>query len=158
MKSVRINESLNSMVLACDARGYYEAYLELSKNKEKQFQLASPRFMCLAFSLELHVKLLLRLHGKKPWGHEISKLVKELPATDIEILSMSDHLYPMHRGENFNEELFKLNRFFNRVRYYFEDLGTMKLDPWFSLGLINAIRERVATLSPSLAYDLGVQQ
>jgi len=157
MVTAKVPEGLKLMMLAKDARSHYDAYVELSKNKQKLFtDFSSPAFMCLSFSLELHIKLLLRVHGIEKRGHEILKLVKVLPQTEIDLLSTSEHIYPWDRGQNFIPNLYVISGFFMRVRYYFEDMGPMTLDPWFSIGVIKAIQDRVAVLTPRLKYDLGL--
>lgn len=179
-----MNIDFTVIVLAKDARSYYDAYAELSKKQETLFKdrikkfkaiqekarksntrafvtghdmdFSSPAFMCLSFSLELHIKLLLRLHGIKKTGHDISKLVEALPAEDKELLSMSKYLQPTQQGKNFSINLLKISQFFTRLRYYFEKLGSLQLDPWFTIGIIKSIQERAGEICPELKYDLGL--
>lgn len=180
----RMNIGFTTIVLAKDARSYYDAYLELAPKQEKLFRdrikkyqaiqekarksntgafltghdmdFSSPAFMCLSFSLELHLKLLLRLHGIEKTGHDISKLVDALPADEKELLSMSKYLQPTQQGENFFTNLMMISQFFIRLRYYFEKLGALKLDPWFTISLIKTIQERAGQICPELKYDLGL--
>ena len=172
------------IVLAKDARSYYDAYMELASKQGKLFKerikkiqaiqekarksytrifitghdmdFASPAFMCLSFSLELHIKLLLRLHGIKKLGHDILKLVGALPPEEKKALSMSRHLYPTQPGDNFLTNLLMISQFFTRLRYYFEKLGALKLDPWFTISIIKTIQERAGEICPELKYDLGL--
>lgn len=71
--------------------------------------------------LELHIKLLLRLHGIEKTGHEISKLIVALPAEEKELLSMSKYLQPTQQGENFFITLVMISQFFTRLRYYLKN-------------------------------------
>ncbi|ASZ13271.1 hypothetical protein KTO58_07965 [Chitinophaga pendula] len=180
----RMNIDLSLQILAKDARSFYDAYMELAPKQEKLFKdrvkkyqaiqekarksntgafltghdmdFSSPAFMCLSFSLELHIKLLLRLHGIEKTGHDISKLINALPTDEKELLSMSKYLQPTQQGENFFTNLVMISQLFIRLRYYFEKLGALKLDPWFTISLIKTIQERAAEICPELKYDLGL--
>lgn len=181
---LRVNVDFTLKVLATDARSYYDAYVALAQKQEKLFKdrikkyqaiqekarksntgafltghdmdLGSPAFMCLSFSLELHLKLLLRLHGIEKIGHDISKLIDALPKEEKEFLSMSKYLQPTQQGENFFINLVMISQFFTRLRYYFEKLGSIKLDPWFSISIIETIQERAGEICPELKYELGL--
>lgn len=180
----RMNIDFTTIVLAKDARSYYDAYVELAEKQKKLFKdqikkiqeiqekarksntgafitghdmdFSSPAFMCLSFSLELHLKLLLRLHGIEKKGHDILKLVEALPAEEKELLSMSKYLQPTQQGEKFFTNLMMISQFFIRLRYYFEKLGSLKLDPWFTVSIIKTIQERAGEICPELKYDLGL--
>lgn len=180
----RLEIDLTIIVLAKDARSYYDAYVKLAEKQDKLFKdrirkfqtsrekamnygsqalitghyidFTSPAFMCLSFSLELHIKLLLRLHGIEKTGHDVSKLVGALPANEKELLSKSKYLQPTQQGNGFFTNLMMISQFFIRLRYYFEKLGSLKLDPWFSISLIKAIQERAGEMCPELKYDLGL--
>src|SRR4051812_28495847 len=100
----------NTLILARDARSYYDAYEVLQEktrelhriqsNKMEEHQkkfkglsvpmpltehdvnLSTPALVCLAFSIELHVKLLLHTYDITVKGHDIGKLMKKLPGDE----------------------------------------------------------------------------
>ena len=114
---MKLNHS--TLMLALDACSHYHAYevlhektrelrriqsniIEENQKKfkglsvsmaltEHDMDLSSPALVCLAFSIELHVKLLLRTFDISVKGHDIGKLIKKLP--EDESAHISNHPY-----------------------------------------------------------------
>lgn len=173
----------NIITLARDARSYYDAYEVLQEktselrriqsNKiqehQKKFKglsvpmaltehdmdLSSPALVCLAFSIELHVKLLLRIYDIIVWGHDIGKLVKKLPEEEIAYISNHPDFHPTQQGESFFENIDKASNLFIRTRYYFEKMDTLHFNTGFCITLAKVIRKRIVERVPYLRYDLG---
>ena len=119
----------NTLILARDARSYHDAYEVLQEktrelhiiqsNKIQEHQekakglsvpmpltehdmdLSSPALVCLAFSVELHIKLLLRTYDIIGWGHNIKKLLKKLPEAETVCISSHPDFHPTQQGKFF---------------------------------------------------------
>jgi len=176
--------TLNIITLACDARSYYDAYEVLQEktrelrriqsNKiqehQKKFKglsvpmaltehnmdFSTPALVCLAFSIELHVKLLLHTHDIILTGHDIRKLLEKLPGEDIAYISNHPDFHPTQQGDGFFENIDKASNLFIRTRYYFEKMDTLHFNTGFCITLAKVIRKRIVERVPYLRYDLGV--
>jgi len=174
----------NIITLARDARSYYDAYEVLQEktrelrriqsNKiekhQKKFKglsvpmpltehdmdLSTPALVCLAFSIELHVKLLLHTYDITIKVHDIRKLLEKLPVEDIAYISNHSDFHPTQQGDGFFENIDKASNLFTRTRYYFEEMGTLHFNTGFCLTLAKVIRKRIVERVPYLRYDLGL--
>lgn len=174
----------NTIMLARDARSHYDAYevlqektrelRKIQSNKIKEHQkkvkglsvpipltehnmdLSSPALVCLAFSIELHVKLLLHTYDISVRSHDIGKLMKKLPKE--EVANISSHLYfhPTQQGEGFFQNIDSASDLFIRTRYYYEKMDTLHFNTGFCITLAKVIRDRIVERVPYLRYDLGV--
>lgn len=174
--------NLNIILLATDARSYYDAYnvlnektaeLRQASNTRENHQndlangdnfiplipnhtdISSPALVCLAFSVELHLKLLLYSHDIKAKGHDVGKLIKKLPQDDIDFISNHDDFHPTQQGDYFFKNIVTASDLFIKTRYYFENLGTLHSNTGFCATLTKVIRKRIVQRVPYLAYDLG---
>jgi len=173
--------NLNIIALASDARSYYDAYeilqektsemrrIQSNKNTgtskkfkgmpmphtERDINLTTPALVCLAFSIELHVKLLLQTYDIIARGHDIGNLLKELPEDDVVFISTHKDFDHTHQGEYFFENIAIASKLFIRTRYYFENLGTLHFNTGFCATLAKVIRKRIVQRVPYLSYDLG---
>lgn len=173
----------STLMLARDARSHYDAYevlqektrelrriqsnkIEGHQNKfkglsvpmpftEHVMDLSTPALVCLAFSIELHVKLLLHTYDITVWGHDIGKLVKELPEDEIAHISNHPYFHPTQQGEGFFENIDKASNLFIRTRYYYEKMDTLISNTGFCITLAKVIRKRIVERVPHLRYDLG---
>lgn len=178
---MRMDLNLNIITLASDARSYYDAYEILQEKTsemrriqseniqehQKKFKvvpmpltghdinLSTPALVCLAFSIELHVKLLLRTYDIIAKGHDIGKLLKRLPKDDIVFISTHADFHPTQQGKYFFENTAIASKLFIRTRYYFENLGTLHFNTGFCSTLAKVIRKRIVQRVPYLSYDLG---
>lgn len=178
---MKLNHS--TLILARDARSHYDAYEVLQEktrelrriqsNKieehQKKFKglsvpmpltehdmdLSTPALVCLAFSIELHVKLLLHTYDIAVRGHDIGKLMKKLPEDEISHISNHPYFHPMQQGEGFFENIDKASNLFIRTRYYYEKMGTLISNTGFCITLAKIIRKRIVERVPYLKYDLG---
>lgn len=179
-----MNLNHNIITLARDVRSYYDAY-ELLREKtgelrriqsnkiqghqekfkglsepmpltEHDMDLSTPALVCLAFSIELHVKLLLRTYDLFVTGHDIGKLVKKLPEEEIAYMSNHPDFHPTQQGEKFVENIDKASNLFTRTRYYYENLGTFHFNTGFCITLAKVIRKRIVERVQYLRYDLGL--
>jgi hypothetical protein len=176
--------NLNIVTLARDARSCYDAYEVLQEKTREQrriksnkiqehqkkfnghsvpmtltehdMDLSTPALVCLAFSMELHVKLLLHTYDIIATGHDIRKLLKELPAEDIAYISNHPHFHPTQRGDGFFENIDKASNLFIRTRYYFEKMDTLIFNTGFCITLAKVIRKRIVERVPYLKVDLGL--
>jgi hypothetical protein len=146
--------NLNIIILARDARSYYDAY-EVLREKHVT-DLSAPALLCLAFSIELHVKLLLRTSDIIVTGHDIGKLLKKLPEEDIAYISNHPDFHPTQQGNGFFENIDKASNLFIRTRYYFEKMDTLHFNTGFCITLAKVIRKRIVERVPDLRYDLGL--
>lgn len=172
------------ITLACDARSYYDAYEVLQKKTKKQLiiqsnkiqehqnkysglsvpmsltqhdmNLTTPALVCLAFCIELHVKLLLLTYDITARGHNIGKLMEKLPKDEITHISTHPDFHPTQQSDGFFENLAKASNLFIRTRYYFEKLGTFHFNTGFCVTLAMVIRKRIGERVPYLKYDLGL--
>jgi hypothetical protein len=173
----------STLMLARDARSHYDAYEVLQEKTrelrriqsnnieehQKKFKglslptpltehdmdLTTPALVCLAFSIELHVKLLLHTFDKTVMGHDIGKLMQELPADEIAHISNHPYFDPTQQGEGFFENIKNASNLFIRTRYYYEKMGTLISNTGFCITLAKVIRKRIAERVPNLKYDLG---
>ena len=173
----------NTLMLARDARSHYDAYKVLQEktgelrrtqsNKIEEHQqkskglsvpmpliehdmdLTSPALVCLAFSIELHVKLLLRTYDKNVWGHDIGKLMEELPGEEIAYISNHPDFHLTQQGKGFFENIDTASNLFIRARYYYENVGLFIANTGFCITLAKVIRKRIVERVPYLRYDLG---
>jgi hypothetical protein len=173
----------NTLILARDARSYYDAYevlhektreqRRIQSNKIEEHQkklkdisvpmpltehdmdLSTPALVCLAFSIELHVKLLLHTYDITVKGHDIGKLMKKLPGDEITHISNHPDFHPTQQAEVFFENIDKASNLFIRTRYYCENLGTLISNTGFCITLAKVIRKRIVERVPYLKYDLG---
>ena len=176
--------NLKIITLARDARSHYDAYEVLQEktselrrtqsNKiqehQKKFKdlgmpmmltehdidLSTPALVCLAFSIELHVKLLLHTYDLIVKGHDIRKLLKKLPVEDIAYISNHPDFHPTQQGNSFFENIDKASDLFIRTRYYFEKMDTLHFNTGFCITLAKVIRKRVVERVPYLRYNLGL--
>jgi hypothetical protein len=174
----------NILMLTRDARSHYDAYEVLQiktrelgriqSNKievhQKKFKglgvpmpitehdkdLSTPALVCLAFSIELHVKLLLHTYDTTVRGHNIGKLIKKLPEDEIAHISNHPYFYPTQQGEGFFENIDKASNLFIRTRYYYEKMGTLYFNTGFCITLAKVIRKRIVERVPYLRDDLGL--
>lgn len=153
-----MNLNHNVLVLARDARSYYDAYEVLREKKERlhHMDLSTPSLLCLAFSMELHLKLLLRTFEVSARGHDISKLLNKLPADEIACMSSHPDFHPTQQGQYFHENIAIASDLFIRTRYYFEELGMLQFNTGFCITLAKIIRKRIVKRVPYLTYNLGV--
>lgn len=173
----------NTIILARDARSHYDAYKVLKEKtdqlrrtqsnkieehqkkseglsvsiplKEHDMDLSTPALVCLAFSIELHVKLLLRTYDKIVRGHDIGKLMKKLPEEEIAYISNHPDFHPTQQLEGFFENIDKASNLFIRTRYYYENVGLFIANTGFCITLAKVIRQRIVERVPYLRYDLG---
>lgn len=173
----------STLMLARDARSHFDAYevlhgktrelrriqsnrIEEHEKKsngitvpmplaEHDMDLTSPALVCLAFSIELHVKLLLHTYDITVWGHDIGKLMKKLPEDEITQISNHPYFHPTCQGEGFFENIEQASDLFVRTRYYYEKMGTLISNTGFCLTLAKVIRKRIVERVPDLKYDLG---
>jgi len=175
----------STLMLARDARSHYDAYEVLQeKNRELReaqsrkienhhqrfkglavstpltghdMDLSTPALVCLAFSIELHVKLLLHTYDITTKGHHIGKLIRKLPVEEISHLATHPHFDPIsQQGEGFFKNIETSSDLFIRTRYYYEKMGTLISNTGFCIALAKVIRTRVVERVPYLAFDLGV--
>jgi len=173
----------STLMLARDARSHYDAYEVLQEktrelrriqsNKiekhQKKFKgrsvpmpltehdmdLSTPALVCLAFSIELHVKLLLHTFDITVKVHDIWELIKKLPEDEITHISSHPYFHPTQQGEGFFENIKKASHLFIRTRYYYEKMGTLISNTGFCITLAKVIRKRIVERVPDLRYDLG---
>jgi len=173
----------STLMLARDARSYYDAYEVLqektreprriqSNNREESqkqskglsvpipltkqdMDLSTPALVCLAFSIELHVKLLLHTFDITVMGHDIGKLMKELPEDEMAHISNHPYFHPTQQGEGFFENLENASNLFIRTRYYYEEMSTLISNTGFCVTLAKVIRKRIVERVPYLRHDLG---
>jgi|GEM_PF-1898662 len=173
----------NTLMLARDARSYYDAYEVLQEKTrdlrriqsnnieqhQKKFKglgvpmpltehdidLSTPALVCLAFSIELHVKLLLHTFDITVKGHDIGTLMKKLPEDEIACISKHPYFHPTQQGEGFFENIEKASNLFIRTRYYYEKMGTLISNTGFCITLAKVIRKRIVGRVAYLRYDLG---
>jgi hypothetical protein len=173
----------NTLMLARDARSYYDAYEVLQEKThelrriqsnnieehQKKFKglsvpmpltehdmdLSTPALVCLAFSIELHVKLLLHTYDLTVRGHDIGKLIKKLPGDEIAHISNHPDFHPTQQAEGFYGNIDKASNLFVRTRYYYENLGTLISNTGFCITLAKVIRKRIVERVPYLRHDLG---
>jgi hypothetical protein len=174
----------NTLMLARDARSHYDAYEVLQEktselrriqsNKIEEHQkksnglsvpmpltehymdLTSPALLCLASSIELHVKLFFYTYDIPARGHHIEKLIKKLPEDEITHISTHPYFDPItQQGEGFFENIDKASNLFIRTRYYYEKMGTLISNTRFCITLAKVIRKRIVERVPYLRYDLG---
>lgn len=176
--------NLNIVMLARDARSCYDAYevlqektRELRRIKSNEIQehqkkfsgrsvpmtlteydmdLSTPALVCLAFSIELHVKLLLHTYDITAMGHDIRKLFEKLPAEDIAYISNHPDFDPTQRGDGFFENIDIASNLFIRTRYYYEKMDTFIFNTGFCIALAKVIRKRIVERVPYLKDDLGL--
>lgn len=167
--------NFNVLILAKDARSYYDAYEVLSDKKriiqsregEKDFDgeqpivehdmdLSTPALVCLAFSIELHLKLLLRTYDIIATGHNVGKLLNRLPKDEQTCISTHPYFHPTQQEEGFFENIAIASDLFIKTRYYFEKMGTLHFNTGFCITLAKIIRERIIKREPYLAHELGV--
>jgi hypothetical protein len=175
--------NLNIVILARDARSFYDSY-EVLKEKnaglfaspsnkmnahqkkskdidvsvpltEHNIDFTTPSLVCLAFSIELHLKLLLRTYDIVGRGHDIDNLIKKLPKDEIAHISTHADFHPTQQGEKFFENITKASKLFTRTRYYFETLEALHFNTGFCATLGKVIRKRIVNRVPYLTYDLG---
>lgn len=158
-----MNLNLNIITLARDARSCYDAYEVLQEKTHElrgiqasNIHFSTPALVILAFSLELHVKLLLHTYDIIVTGHDISKLFEKLPKEDIAYISMHPDFHPTQQGEGFFENIDKASNLFIRTRYYFEKMGTLHFNTGFCLTLAKVIGKRIVERVPYLTDDLGL--
>ncbi|MCP9751250.1 hypothetical protein [Ferruginibacter sp. HRS2-29] len=116
---------------------------------------STPALMCLAFSVELHLKLLLRTYDIIAKGHNIENLFRRLPKDDIAFISNHADFHWTQQGEKFFENIAIASNLFIRIRYYFEDLGTLEFNTGFCATLTKIIRDKIIERVPYLSRDLG---
>lgn len=171
------------LMLARDARSHYDAYevlqektrelsriqsIKIEEHQEKfeglsvskpltenDMDLSTPALVCLAFSIELHVKLLLHTYDITIKGHDIGKLMKKLPKDEIARLSTHPYFHPTQQNEGFFENIGRASNLFIRTRYYYEKMGTLISNTGFCITLAKVIRKRIVERVPYLIYDLG---
>jgi len=152
--------NLNILLLAQDARSYYDAYEVLKETKlphaSNSMSLATPAMVCLAFSTELHVKLLLRTFDLEVTGHDIKKLFMQLPKDERTKISTDEFFHPTQQRKYFFEEIEQASNLFVRTRYYFENMGTLQFNIGFCATLCRVIQKRIVKRVPYLASDLGI--
>ena len=116
----------------------------------------SPALVCLAFSIELHVKLLLHTYDLIVKGHDDRKLLKKLPVEDIAYISNPRIFTLRSKGNSSFENIDKASDLFIRTRYYFtEKMDTLHLTPGFVLRWLKVIRKRVVERAFIWRYNLG---
>ena len=150
---------LKIIILASDARSYNDAYEVLMAAKlyeKRQMNLSSPALVCLAFSIELHIKLLLRTYDLNVRGHNIEKLIRKLPQNEIACISTHPDFHPTQQREMFFENIATASNLFVKTRYYFENMGTLHFNTGFCLTLARIIRKRIVERVPYLSHDLGI--
>jgi hypothetical protein len=175
--------NFNIIILAGDARSYYDAYqvlqektdelrrIKLKKAEQHQkkskgisvpmpitehdMNFTTPALVCLAFSIELHVKLLLKTYDKTVKGHHIGKLIKQLPKEEKANISNHPDFHPTQQGDLFFQNIEIASDLFIRTRYYFEKVDTFHFNTGFCITLAKVIRKRIVERVPSLRYDLG---
>lgn len=153
--------TFNIITLARDARSYNDAYKVLRETTGKlsatqsNMDLSTPALVCLAFSIELHIKLLLRTYDIIATGHDIGKLMKKLPKDELAYISMHSYFHPTQQGQRFFENIATASDLFIRTRYYFENMGTLHFNTGFCNTLAKVIRERIVERVPYLSSDLG---
>ena len=173
----------NIITLARDARSCYDAYevlqektselrrIQSNKIEEHQkkfkglnvpmlltehdMELSTPALVCLAFSIELHVKLLLHTYDIIVRGHDIRKLMKKLPGEEMANISNHPDFHPTQQAEGFFKNIDIASNLFIRTRYYFEKMDTLHFNTGFCITLAKVIRKRIVERVPYLRYDLG---
>lgn len=115
----------------------------------------TPALVCLAFSIELHIKLLLKTYDKTVRGHHIGKLIKQLPKEEKSYLSNHPDFHPTQQGDGFFENIDGASDLFIKTRYYFEKADTFHFNTGFCITLAKVIRKRIVERVPNLVYDLG---
>ncbi len=123
---------------------------------EHDMDLSTPALVCLAFSIELHVKLLLYTYDIVAKGHNIRKLLKKLPVKDRAYLSNHPDFHPTQQGDGFFHNIDKASDLFIRTRYYFEKIETLHFNTGFCITLAKVIRKRIVERVPYLRYDLSL--
>ena len=116
--------------------------------------LSSPALVCLAFSIELHLKLLLHTFDITVKGHDIGELMKKLPEDEIAHISNHPYFHPMQQGEGFFENIEKASNLFIRTRYYYEKMDKLISNTGFCITLAKVIRKRIVDRLPYLRYYL----
>lgn len=97
--------------------------------------------VCLAFSVELHLKELNRVvSGKTPRGHNIAKLFRALPAS-VQKEVVSHHSIAQYRWSDaqMERELLAISDGFEKWRYAYENT-TLRYNSYFAEVLIEASR------------------
>lgn len=147
--------TFNIILLAQDARSYCDAYEILNEKMRHNLKLSSPAIVCLAFSVELHIKLLLKTHGMTVRGHDIGKLLLKLPKDEISWISNHADFHPTMQGKGFFANIATASDLFTRTRYYYEDVSTHISNTGFCITLAKVIRKRIVERVPYLRDDLG---
>jgi len=142
------------------AEDFFNAYKVLHENDEVFFERTSnssrssstkrvigtrptmgPSIVCLAFSVELHIKYLHYLISKKPpRGHNILKLFQSLPEEIRK--GVFDHTFISNYGWSpieFENQLSQISDGFERWRYAHE-ARSLRYNVYFAVVLVEAVR------------------
>ena len=146
------------MSIQMQADDFFNAYLVLKENNETIHPTMGVAIVCLAFSVELHIKdLHLAIKGEAPRGHDILKLFEALPEQIRQEIFAHDSISKnpfITRGDMFSSKRFTgayraydgfidhvkaISNGFEKWRYSYEST-TLKYDISFASAFIDALK------------------
>ena len=106
-------------------------------------------FVCLAFAVELYLKAVFEVLGKKQRGHNIRKIFEKLPEeAQQEIFNI--HMKNVHQAtlEHYKERMDVISDGFEKFRYSHEH-QSLTYHKRFALEMINAMKEFITNTRQS---------
>jgi HEPN domain-containing protein len=103
---------------------------DLTSQPHNYYSVA-PFVVNAALAIELYLKTLSEIHGKKLWGHELAKLFDNLPKAAVEELEAEVPAaaagHNIDTGKSFRDCLHRVNDAFVDWRYLYEKQGTQEI-------------------------------